>query len=106
MTNTERRRDHRVPLERRVKLMCPITGRCYGGQTRDFAAGGVCVELDGRGQLAPGTRVRIGIDWTGRQGLLRAESMPQASIVRSAAFDGRSHLGLAFEQRQELAASA
>ena len=106
MPNTDRRRDRRLPLERRVKLMCPLSGRCYAGRTRDYSAGGALLTLDGRWRLGPGQQVRVGIDWTGRQGLIRSDSMPAASVVRAASLDGREHLAIAFEQRQESAAAA
>lgn len=103
MPHTDRRRDDRVPLQRRVKLICPLTGRCHGGQTRNYSAGGTLVALDTPWTLAPGQRVRIGIDWAGRQGLIRSEQMPQASVIRAVASPGSGHLALAFDQRQELA---
>ena len=106
MMHTNRRHDRRVPLDRRVKLMCPITGRCYGGQTQNYSAGGALVALDGPWQPAPGQHVRVGIDWTGRQGLIRSETMPKASVVRASALEGCRHLAIAFDQRQEPVAAA
>ena len=106
MPNIDRRRDRRLPLERRMKLMCPLTGRYYAGRTRDYSAGGVLLALDGTWRLGPGQQVRVGIDWTGREGLIKSDTMPVASVVRAASLDGREHLAVAFEQRQEQAAAA
>ena len=106
MTNTERRRDSRFSLQRRVKLMCTLTGRCYSGRTEDYSAGGAMLVLDGPSQLAQGQRIRLGVDWTGRQGVIKSDAMPQASVVRSLTLAGRRHLAVAFDQRQALAASA
>lgn len=106
MTDTERRRDHRFSLQRRVKVMCPTTGRCYAGQTEDCSAGGARLTLDEPWQVTPGQRLRVGIDWSGRQGLLRSETMPEATVVRTVPLTGPQHLAVAFDQRQELAISA
>jgi len=86
--------------------MCPATGRCWAGNTEDYSAGGTKLSLDEPLHLAPGQLLKVGIDWTGRQGLLRSEMMPKATVVRTVAMDGQEHVAVAFDQRQELAASA
>ena len=106
MTDTERRRDYRFSLQRRVKLMCPNTGRCYAGQTEDYSAGGAKLTLDEPWHVTQGQRLRVGIDWTGRQGLLQSRTMPEATVVRTVALTGPQHLAVAFDKRQELAVSA
>ena len=106
MTDTEKRRDTRFSLNRRVKILCPLTGRCYSGRTKDYSAGGALLVLDRPSKLSQGRRVRLGVDWTGRQGVIRSDAMPEAAIVRSLTLAGRPHLAVAFDQRQELAASA
>lgn len=104
MTDTEKRRDCRFSLKRRVKVMCPTTGRCWAGQTEDYSAGGVKLTIDEPWHMAPGQPLRVGIDWTGRQGLFHSNKMPRATVVRTVALAGRQHLAVAFDQRQELAA--
>jgi len=106
MTSTDKRHDSRFPLQRRVKLMCPTTGRCYAGRTTDYSAGGAMLVMDGPSQLSPGEPVRMGIDWTGRQGVIKSEMMPKACIVRSMTLADKQHVAIAFDQRQLLAASA
>ncbi len=106
MTSTNKRRDSRFALQRRVKLLCPATGRCYAGRTSDYSAGGALLVMDGPSQLSPGEPVKVGLDWTGRQGLIKSEMMPKACIVRSMTHADKQHVAIAFEERQLLAASA
>lgn len=101
----ERRAHARLPLSRRVKVVCAETGRCYGGATRDVAAGGVCVRLDRPAAIAAGTRVRIAVDWTGSQGVVTADLMPEATVVRHLSLDGAT-FGLHYDRAQPLAATA
>ena len=108
MDNHERRCFARLPLERRVKVMCPETGRCLGGITRNYSSGGCLVELDASAfvsRLKAGMQIRVGIDWTGHQGLLQAAQMPQASVIRTIGLTDRPQLALAFAHIQELAAT-
>jgi hypothetical protein len=46
MNHNERHKYARLPLKRRVKLMCTRSGRCYGEQTGDYSAGGCNIVLD------------------------------------------------------------
>jgi hypothetical protein len=109
-TDAERRLDTRLPLQRRVKLVCTQTGRCVAGETCDYSSGGALVQLDpgaaAMAQWQPGRDVRVGIDWTGRQSMFIADLLPTARVVRSADCAGRRRIALAFVQRQPLAASA
>jgi hypothetical protein len=104
MAESDRRRDPRFPLQRRVKLMCTGSGRCFGGTTTNCSAGGALVELDGSPGPLPGEAIRVGIDWTGGQGLMRAELMPDASVVRSMPRDGHDLVAIVFAQPQHQAA--
>jgi len=109
MTNNERRQDARLPLQRRVKLVCQSSGRCLSGSTHDVSASGCLIDLDETSSLSSliaGAPVRVGIDWTGRQGILQTELMPPAQVVRMLGIDGRRHVAISYAQRQELAATA
>ena len=66
--------------------MCTATGRCFGGQTQDYSAGGCRVQLD------PAT--------------VHADLMPTAMVMRALSFDDRRQVALQFSRRQPLAASA
>lgn len=105
MTPSERRQYARMPLKRRVKLMCTSSGRCFAGQTEDYSAGGCRVALDASG-LEAGAQVKVAVDWTGRMGLAQAELMPSATVVRALQFDNQPQVALAFAQVQPLLASA
>jgi len=108
--DAERRLDARLPLQRRVKLVCTQTGRCVAGEMCDYSAGGALVQLDPGApvlaQLQPGRDVRVGIDWTGAQSIFIADLLPTARVVRSGNHAGRRRIAVAFAHRQPLAASA
>jgi hypothetical protein len=109
-TDAERRLDARLPLQRRVKLVCAQTGRCVAGHTCDYSPGGALVQLDPGApvlaQLRPGRDVRVGIDWSGAQSMFIADLLPTARVVRNGSHPDGRRIALAFTHRQPLAASA
>ncbi len=90
--------------------MCTATGRCFGGQTQDYSAGGCRVQLDPAtaelSQLPIGREVKVAVDWSGHQAVVHADLMPTAMVMRALSFDDRRQVALQFSRRQPLAASA
>jgi len=106
MVSSDRRQSPRFPLARPVKLRCMISGRYYGGHTRDVSSSGVMTQLDTPSLLVPGQRVAVGIAEYERQPIIAADTMVEATVVRSLGLDGLQRVALQFDQRQQLAASA
>lgn len=107
MKNThERRRDARIALDCPVKVQCETTGRYLSGLTRDVSATGLLLEIHHPSLLVQGQRLRVGIAWQGRSGLLASSQMLTATVVRSLGLGGKQHVALSFEERQSLSLAA
>jgi len=106
MVSSDRRQSPRFPLARPVKLRCMVSGRYYGGQSRDVSSTGVMTELDSPSLLVPGQRVAVGIAEHQKQPIIPADDMIEATVVRSLGLDGLQRVALQFDQRQQLAAAA
>ena len=105
MTNAEKRRDARIAMTHPIKVQCTQTGRYYTGITSNYSAGGALLEVAHPSLMVPGQRVKIGIAWNKRQAVLPAETMAEATVVRSLGLGATQRVALRFDHRQELAAT-
>lgn len=102
----ERRREARQRVNRPVKVQVDEGGKYYAGQTADLSAGGTLVELQAGASLRPGQRVRLGIAWNSRDAVLSAESLVEATVVRSLEAGGVRRVAVAFAGRMAAASAA
>ncbi len=106
MNPIERRRDTRLRMDRPVKVQCEMTGRYLSATTRNISATGMLMEINHASLLVQGQRLRVGIAWNDHAALLPSSHMMQAVVVRSLGIDGRQHVAVHFDARQELELAA
>lgn len=102
----DRRREARLPIERPVKLQCQVTGKYVAGRTSNLSDGGMLIVIDNPSLLVPGQRIKIGVQQTRQDVVLKAGQMTPATVVRSMGIGGRQTVAVQFDQRQRLSRSA
>jgi hypothetical protein len=102
----DRRRQGRTPLQRPVKVQCLITGKYLAGRTSNLSDAGLLLELDNPSLLVPGQRVKVGIQQTRQDAVLKAKLMAGATVVRSMGIGGKQTVAIQFDQRQRLSKTA
>lgn len=106
MQNHERRQDARFRLDHPVKIQCEMTGRYLAARTHDISATGMLMEINNASLLVQGQRLRVGIAWNEQAAVLESSKMIPAVVVRSLGINGRQHVALHFEDRQDIKIAA
>jgi c-di-GMP-binding flagellar brake protein YcgR len=106
MSTTDRRRDHRFSLDRRVKIRNELTGKYVAGTILNLSAGGACLLIEQPQRFQTGQRIMAGICQHPQQALLAAAELMAATVVRSEPDAEHQRLAIAFEQPQTLPAAA
>ena len=102
----ERRRDLRTPLDRPIKLQSALSGRYCAGRTRNLSHGGALLQIDHPSLLTNGQHVNLGIGQSDHQAILHADQMMDATVRRCLALEGKQHVAIQFDQRQQQLAAA
>ncbi len=95
--DADRRRFRRVRLDRPVKLRCGEDDRAHRAECVDASAGGVLIRLQSDHRLEPGRRVRVGIPSSRNAGLLLADDLVEATVVRCLSHGDTHYLAAAFD---------
>ncbi|WP_428389737.1 PilZ domain-containing protein [Mucisphaera sp.] len=80
--NSDRRRSPRWPLTSPIKLKCVETGRFIPAESRDASWGGLRVRPGQTTNLRVGQPVEVSLPADGQRGLIKAEAMVPAVVVR------------------------
>ncbi len=102
----DRRREARLNIERPVKLQCQVTGRYVSGTTTNLSNSGMLIVIEHPSLLVPGQRVKVGVQQTRQNVVIKANEMATATVVRSLGMRGRQTVAVQFDQRQRLSRSA
>ena len=99
-SGSERRRGLRIQQDRPIKVLDPIAGRYFGGQTRDVSATGLQIELPLHAAIRTGEtlNIHVGLSRTGESLANRRQMIP-ARVVwvnRSATFGKMMTAGVEF----------
>jgi len=106
MNNHERRQDARLRLDRAVKVQCEMTGRYMAARTHDISATGMLMEINSPSLMVQGQRLRVGIAWNEQSAVIESSKMIPAVVVRSLGINGRQHVAIHFENRQDIKIAA
>jgi hypothetical protein len=95
----ERRSHPRSRSQRPCKLLDPRSRKYHGGRTVDVARGGALIEFNKPLPLDVGQTLFIDIIGDAAHGLIRAEDMHEATVVRVHLTEGReTRLAVAYAQ--------
>jgi hypothetical protein len=78
----ERRKHPRLRSQRPCKLLDPRSRKYHGGRTIDVACGGALIEFNKPLAIDVGQTLYVDILGDAAHGLIRAEEMHEASVVR------------------------
>ncbi|MEM7577707.1 MAG: PilZ domain-containing protein [Planctomycetota bacterium] len=95
--DADRRRFRRVRLDRPVKLRCADDTASQRAECVDASAGGVLLRLQSHQRLEPGQRLRVGIPADRNTGLLLADDLVEATVVRCLSHGDAHYLAAAFD---------
>lgn len=94
----DRRGEPRVPVRWAVKLAGEAGQMGYwGGWTRNVSAGGALMRVEGRTKLKPGQRVRMGFAGSSGPGVIAADRMVEATVVRRLDHENAQEIAVRFE---------
>lgn len=102
----DRRRQARTSLHRPIKVQCQITGKYMAGESSNLSDGGMLVTLNHPSLLVPGQRVKVGVQRTQQEAVLKAKHFTPATVVRSMGLGGKQTVAVQFDQQQQLSLSA
>ena len=94
----EQRRFPRAPLARTVKLQRSAPACYVDAEGLDASAGGVLVRVEGSTLPHPGEHLRVGISHRHRGGLMLADELVDATVVRQLRFGQAGYVAIAFDQ--------
>ena len=86
-----------MPLTRPIKLRCESTGQYLPAEGIDASAGGVLLRLSTATHLPVGHHVRLGIGAPESHGLILADDMIDARVVRCLGHDDARYVALKFD---------
>ncbi|MEM1097973.1 MAG: PilZ domain-containing protein [Planctomycetota bacterium] len=95
--DADRRRFRRVRLDRPIKLRCADEERSQHAECVDASAGGVLLRLQCEHRFEPGRRVRVGIPADRDTGLILADDLVEATVVRCLSHGDAHYLAAAFD---------
>lgn len=101
MSLNDRRQSLRCPLDRPAKIRLEDSGRYRSAVVVNLSSGGALLRVEGPGRYLPGRRVRLGLEASRQPGVIRLDTMPEATVVRALSLDDAHHLGVRFEEAQE-----
>lgn len=102
-TEPDRRRHPRVSIDLPVKVRNQFSGKYGAGQAVNISAGGAMLRLSFGPMLTPGQPIRVGIAGTRRSAVIPAESMRDATVIRSHGLGRAQHVAVRFEAAAALA---
>ncbi len=102
----ERRRGLRVAERRPIKVFEPITGRFFGGSTRDVSTTGLRLTLPSKCPVREGSELRLTIGQPGGSGaLVPRRSMVHAQVVWSRQTPNGTDVGVELSSSVQAAAA-
>ena len=106
MLRPDRRHSTRLLIRRPSKLFNELTGKYLSAQTCNVSASGAMLTVNRPGRLLPGQHVRVGISTVPDQGIIKAEAMQSARVLRSMIDGERHYVAVAFDEPRILSDAA